>query len=166
MTKRSLFPLALFLCLSSCAKEEKPPVPGGGGGLAPRTGAIVLDEQGGGHGACKIQRKSPDKATMPAGGTFTWTVTNNCTAAVTLDVIEKMKKPGTTSPENDPLSGFQQSPTPIPGAGTGTVTFTAKTQAQLAPNPTTKPPKEGWTYRWTVNGQRQNDPEIEIEYSW
>ncbi len=164
MTKRSLLPLALFLCLNSCAKEEKPPAPGGS--LAPRTGGIVLDEQGGGHGACKIQQKSPDRATMPAGGTFTWNVTNNCAAAVTLDVIERMKKPGTTSAQNDPLSGVRQSPTPIPAGGTGTVTFAAKTQAQLAPNATTKPPKEGWTYRWTVNGQRQNDPEIEIEYSW
>ena len=84
MTKRSLLPLALFLCLNSCAKEEKPPAPRHGS-LAPRTGGIVLDEQGSGHGACKIQQKSPDKATMPAGGTFTWNVTNNCAAAVTLD---------------------------------------------------------------------------------
>ncbi len=147
------FVLASTLVVASCGKPEQ------------RTnhGTIVLDPQGGG---CKMTKtptgKENDPFKITAGGTFVWSVTNNCNEEVTFGMKDKQQKSGNNSPVKDPLTGLSQSPQPFPANGTGTLTVTAKTKEQLYPSGG-NPGNRRWTFRFTVNCHPENDPEIEIE---
>jgi hypothetical protein len=156
--QRLLFVSLVFLLATvSCTKGKTthPPLP-------PAGGEIVLDEQGTGGGACRIQSKTPYVVVIKAGEMFVWNVKNNCDEPVTLAMFDKKQKQGNNSPVEDPLSSFMQSPQPFPPNTTGTVAVTAKTKAVLNPGGG-NPGNRRWTFIWTVNCRPQNDPEIEIE---
>jgi hypothetical protein len=130
--------------------------------VQPPAGSIRLEQRG---ANCRVVQKSPRVTTLAAGESFSWRVQNTCTESAVLEMREKRKKSNDATTD-DPLARFTQSPTPIPAGGVGTIEVRAKTQAELRPNPNTKPPKHVWEFRWFVNGKRQNDPELEVEYQW
>jgi hypothetical protein len=128
----------------------------------PASGSIRLEQRG---NNCRIESKSPAVTTLAAGGSFSWQVQNACTEPARLEMREKRKKSNDATTD-DPIASFSQTPNPIPAGGTGTIEASAKTQAALKPDPNKKPPKHVWEFRWFVNGKRQNDPELEVEYRW
>ena len=128
----------------------------------PGNGSIRLEQQG---PNCRIAAKSPAVTVLAAGESFIWRVQNACRDAASLDMREKRKKSADATTD-EPLANFTQSPVPIPAGGTGTIEVRAKTQANLRPDPVRKPPKHVWEFRWYVNGGRQNDPDLEVEYRW
>jgi hypothetical protein len=125
-------------------------------------GSIRLEQRG---ANCVIADKSPLVTVVAAGGAFSWLVRNDCAASVTIDMREKRRR-NSDATTDDPVSSFSQSPNPIPARSQGTVDLRAKTQAELRPDPQRRPRKHAWEFRWFVNGQRQNDPELEVEYRW
>jgi len=150
--------LAFVLALRAPAPSLALPPAGAQSGA----GSIRLELQG---SNCMIAEKSPRTTVVPAGGAFSWTVRNNCNRSVTLDMREKRKKDSDATTD-DPVASFAQSPNPIPANSQATVALRVKTQADLRPDPQRRPRKHAWEFRWYVNGQRQNDPELEVEYQW
>jgi hypothetical protein len=112
-------------------------------------------------GVCAIRLEFPTRLEARPGDRLEWDIYNRCENAVTLAAGPRERVEDNRSEADDPFVDIRGA-TIQPG-GKGRVMAQVKPESALT-GTDDEQERDRWRFRWEVNGEAQEDPEIEIEY--
>jgi hypothetical protein len=121
-------------------------------------GLLSLEARDGG---CRLRLEFPSRLHVRPGDRIEWDLYNRCEGPISLNAGPREKVEGNQSKADDPFDTISET-TIQPGAK-ARILASIKDEGDLT-DPSGENPSDRWRFRWTVNGEAQEDPEIEVEY--